>query len=105
CGIAAHCEGVFQAGVVDGAVLAFSPPLDLKILFRNLQVLRLVREHVHNGYVVEGRERYVKRANLGLKEKDLAELDFDSYIKKVAFPYVQSVYPLLLADFPDLKPI
>jgi predicted alpha/beta-fold hydrolase len=36
CGIAAHCEGRLQLGVVDGAVLAFSPPLDVKQLFQNI---------------------------------------------------------------------
>jgi pimeloyl-ACP methyl ester carboxylesterase len=104
CGIAAYCEGVQQAGVVDGAVFALSPPLDLKTLFENISVLPLIHDRIHDGYVVQGRDRFVSKANLGLSERDLAELGFDSYVPKVAFPYCQKIYPELKAQFPDLKP-
>jgi predicted alpha/beta-fold hydrolase len=105
CGVAAHCEDRFQAGILDGAVLAFSAPVDLKTLFQNLRVLRLIHDRVRDGYLAAGRDRYFRKAELGLSDRELDALDFDSYVRKIAFPYLQRVHRSLQVDFPDLPEV
>src|SRR5262249_19747174 len=58
--IGANCGVVLPAGEMDGAVLAFSPPLDLKVLFQNLAVASLVHEPFHKTYLENGCERYTR---------------------------------------------
>ena len=105
CGLAGHCEGVFQAGVLDGAILALSPPLDLKVLFQNLDGVCFIHDRVRKSYLFAGRDQFLKHAHLDLSKKEWAELDFDPYMRKVGFAYVQRNYSALKAKIPDLPPI
>ncbi len=105
CGIAAHCEDRFQRGVIDGAVLALSPPLDLRTLFGNLEANAIVRGKVQDSYVVGGVKRFLQYVDFGLSRRELAELDFDTYMRRVAFPYFQKVKPAIAAEYPDLPPV
>jgi predicted alpha/beta-fold hydrolase len=105
CGIAAHLEGEIRAGAVDGAVLSFSPPMDLKLLFANLRSNRLIYQWVHDGYLMEGADGYLKHHEFGLTDRELARLDFDAYMRRIALPYVQRVHPALRQHVPDLPPV
>ena len=105
CGIAAHCEDKFRRGVVDGAVLALSPPLDLRILFDNLTANAFIHDKIRQGYVDDGVKRYLQFDNFGLSHHELHELDFDSYVTRIALPYAQKTYPAIKAEYPNLPPI
>lgn len=106
CGVAGHLEGVYRAGVVDGAILSFSPPLDLKTLFDDLANQRVIREVLRRTYLVDGLERLIRgHASLGMTDEQVAELDFDSYLRSVALPLVQANRPELEAAYPDLPPL
>jgi predicted alpha/beta-fold hydrolase len=104
CGIAAHCETMFGQGIVDGAVLAFSPPMDLKLLFHNLDQQPFIYNRVREGYLVTGTDQFIRPARADLSEQELQELTFYSYMSKVALPYAQSLYPSLKECFPALQP-
>lgn len=105
CGVAAHCEGKYQAGVIDGAVLALSPPLDLKILFDNLAVNGIVHDNVLKGYVEDGVKRFYQFGDYGLAHHDFHQMDFDPYMRRLAFPEFQKFYRAVKADYPDLPPV
>jgi predicted alpha/beta-fold hydrolase len=102
CGVAAHCEGKFQSGVIDGAVLAFSPPLDLRILFDNLAVNGIVQDSVQKGYVEDGVKRYFQFGDFGVAHHEYHQMDFDMYMRRVAYPQFVKAYPTVKADYPDL---
>jgi predicted alpha/beta-fold hydrolase len=104
-GIAAHCEDHFREGVIDGAVLAFSPPIDLKTLFDNIAVRSIIHDRIHESYLEEGFTRMRNYVAFGMRETDPTKLDFDDYVRNVAVPYVRSIEPALRAKFPDLRPI
>jgi predicted alpha/beta-fold hydrolase len=103
-GIAAHCEDRFQAGVIDGAVLAFSPPLDLRQLFENIAGFPYIHDRIHKNYLEDGLEKFTQRGYLNV-DADPTQIDFDDYMRLIAVPTVQGDYPALKARFPDLRPI
>ena len=104
-GLAAHCEDEFREGVIDGAVLAFSPPLDLKTLFDNIAVRPIIHDRIHVSYLEDGYARMKNYIAFGPRNKDPKQLDFDDYFRTIAVPYAQSIYPELHAKFPDLPPL
>jgi predicted alpha/beta-fold hydrolase len=104
CGIAGHCEDRFQRGVVDGAVLAFSPPLDLKQLFQNIANFPYIHDRIHKTYLEDGLRKFTQIGFLKIEENP-KQVDFDDYVRIVALPYLQRVYPELKAQFPELPPI
>jgi predicted alpha/beta-fold hydrolase len=102
CGVAAHCEDTFQAGVIDGAVLALSPPLDLRILFDNLAVNGIVYDSVQKGYVEDGVKRYFQFGDFGVSHHEFHEMNFDSYMRRLAYPQFVKASPAVKIDYPDL---
>ena len=104
-GLAAYCEGEFREGVIDGAVLAFSPPFDLRVLFDNIAVLPIIHDRIHESYLEEGMQRMKSYADFGNDIRDAKQLDFDGYFRKVAVPHARSIYPDLKAKLPDLAPL
>ena len=105
CGIAAHCEDKIQSGVVDGAVLALSPPMDLATLFDNLNHSPLIHDRVHRGYLKDGVRRYFRHNEFGLNAGELAHLKFDSYMRRLAFPQFQKSYARLKEECFDLATV
>jgi len=105
CGIASHCEDQFQRGVIDGAVLAYSPPLDLKVLFDNLAANTLIGNQIYQSYIGEAVQRLLQHMDVGVPHHELHQLSFDSFLHRVAFPQFQKVRPQLAAEFPSLPPV
>jgi predicted alpha/beta-fold hydrolase len=102
--IAAHCEDQFRTGVIDGAVLAFSPPLDLRQLFDNIAGFPYIHDRIHQSYLEDGLQKFAEHGYLKL-EADPKQIDFDEYMHLVAVPYMTSVYPALKTKFPDMPPL
>lgn len=102
CGIAGHCESVFQHGVIDGAILAYSPPMDLQRLFNDLAQSRIVRERVRESYLLSGTQLAAENAGLAIPPAAFENLTFESYVSRVAVPFAQRIRPELMGDFPSL---
>jgi predicted alpha/beta-fold hydrolase len=103
-GIAAHCEDELRMGVIDGAVLAFSPPLDLRQLFQNIAAFPYIHDRIHQSYLEAGLAKFEKQG-IAHVDGDPKRVDFDDYIRMVAVPYVQRIYPALRAKMPEVRPI
>jgi predicted alpha/beta-fold hydrolase len=103
-GIAGHCEDELQRGVIDGAILAFSPPLDLRQLFQNIAAFPYIHDRIHQSYLEAGLKKFKKQGIVAV-DADPKHVDFDDYVRLVAVPYVQSVHPALSAAVPGVPPV
>jgi hypothetical protein len=65
----------------------------------------VIHDRVLRGYLREGVDKYFRQKETGLTARELKDLDFDTYMRRLAFPMFRQYYPALKSEYPDLPEV